>query len=361
MFPRSVRWSLIVVLLLFGMLFVSAAPALAQGSSSHPTATINTGALNVRSGPDYTYARVTTLYQGQQVALLARYSQNQWVKIVTPSGIDGWVNSRYLLTSVPVSSLPVVGPPAGTPPPPSSANATAIVTGGTLNVRTGPGSSYGVTVVLQPGDMVYMLARDAGGQWVLVRTQSGVQGWVAASHLQPSVPISTLPVVSAPTMPPPQATGATGIVATGALNVRQGPGTAYQVITTVAQGQTVYLVGRNNSGSWLLVTAPNGARGWANASYIRTNVNVSALPVSSAPPPTTNSAVVTVGALHVRVAPGPDFPLVGTVLRGAQVGMLGRNSSGTWVLIQTPGGAVGWVNAAYIDPYSPISQLPIAG
>jgi uncharacterized protein YgiM (DUF1202 family) len=162
-------------------------------------------------------------------------------------------------------------------------------------------------------------------------------------------------------MPPPQATGATGIVATGALNLRQGPGTAYQVVTTVMQGQTVYLVGRNNSGSWLLVRAPNGAQGWANATYIRTNANINALPVSSAPPPTTNSAVVTVSALHVRVAPGPGFPLVGTVLRGAQLGMLGRNSSGTWVLVQTPGGAVGWVNAAYIDPYSPISQLPIAG
>ncbi len=359
MLPRSIRLSVFFVLLLFALLAVSAAPALAQGSSN-PTAVVNTGALNVRSGPDYSAPRITTLYNGQQVTLLARYSQNQWVQIRIPNGIVGWVNSNYLLTSVPISSLPVVGPPSGPPspppgPPPSS-NPTATVNTGALNVRSGPGANFPVVTVVFNGDTVTLLGRNADGSWVLIRTQSGAQGWVNSSLLLTSVPVNSLPVVSGG---PPGGTGATGVVTTGMLNVRQGPGMSFPVVTTVPQGQTVSLLGRNADSSWLLVRTASGQQGWASSAHINASVPLSSLPVVNTPPAPT--ATVTVGALNVRVAPSPNAPLVGTVLNGAQLGLLGRNASGTWLLVQTPGGAVGWVNSTYVIPSVPINSLPIMG
>ncbi len=360
MLRRSIRLGVLFTLLLLGLLAVSAAPALAQGSAN-PTAVVNTGALNVRSGPDYSFPRVTTLYNGQQVTLLARYSQNQWVQIRIPNGITGWVNSNFLLTSVPISSLPVVGPPTSPPPPPSgpppSSNPTATVNTGALNVRSGPGPNFPVVTVVYNGDTVTLLGRNADGSWVLIRTQSSVQGWVNSNMLLISVPINSLPVVPGG---PPAGTGATGVVTTGMLNVRQGPGMAFPVVTKVAQGQTVSLLGRNAQSSWLLVRTSSGTQGWASSAHIQANMPLSSLPVVNTPPPP-NHATVSVGALNVRVAPSPNAPLVGTVLYGAQLGLLGRNASGTWVLVQTPGGAVGWVNSTYVIPSVPISSLPIAG
>lgn len=364
MFRRAFRLSLFLMVLLLGLLVVSTAPALARETLSNPTAVVNTGALNVRSGPDYTFARITTLYQGQQVTLLARYSQNEWVKIHIPNGAEGWVNSRYLLMSVPITSLPVVGPPSPPPsttpppsPPPSSTNPTATVVTGSLNLRGGPGISFAVVAVLRNGETVFLLARDANSSWVLVRTQSGVQGWANSNYLRTSVPVSSLPVAGQPPIVP--GTAPTGVVTTGALNVRQGPGMAYPSLTTVLQGQTVTLVGRNADSSWLLIRTPTGVQGWVNASHIRASTPISNLPVINTPPPA-NRATVSVGALHVRVAPNPNAPVVTAVTYGTELGLLGRNASGTWVKVQTPGGSVGWVNSTYIIPSVPISSLPIA-
>jgi N-acetylmuramoyl-L-alanine amidase len=213
-----------------------------------------------------------------------------------------------------------------------------------------------VTVVYN-GATVALLGRNADGSWVLIRTQSGVQGWVNSSMLLISVPINSLPVVSGG---PPGGTGATGVVSTGMLNVRTGPGMAFPVVTKVAQGQTVTLLGRNANSSWLLVRTSGGQQGWVNSAHINASVPLSSLPVVDSPP-SPNHATVSVSALNVRVAPSPNAPLVGTVLYGAELGLLGRNSSGTWVLVQTPGGAVGWVNSTYVIPSVPISSLPVMG
>lgn len=52
---------------------------------------------------------------------------------------------------------------------------------------------------------------------------------------------------------------------TGAVNLRTGPSTAYQVITTLPPGAPIAV--RSCSGSWCLVNA-SGLSGWVSASYI---------------------------------------------------------------------------------------------
>jgi serine/threonine protein kinase, bacterial len=103
---------------------------------------------------------------------------------------------------VPVAQVPVVQPPvpqaqvipSPVPPaittPPSAAftnNANATIvsqTSGSKNVRSGPGTTYGVKHIAYPGDRVRIIesSQDAGGYtWYKVYfPKSGADGWIAA-------------------------------------------------------------------------------------------------------------------------------------------------------------------------------------
>jgi uncharacterized protein YraI len=72
-------------------------------------ATVSTYHLNMRSGPGISYTIITVLDLGQTMTLLGRNSAASWVRIALPSGAVGWVHANYLTTTVPITSLPVVG------------------------------------------------------------------------------------------------------------------------------------------------------------------------------------------------------------------------------------------------------------
>ena len=63
---------------------------------SNSTATVNTGALNIRSGPGAEFDAIGTLNQGEVVTLTGPY-QGVWVNIHTSYNFAGWVNSQYLI------------------------------------------------------------------------------------------------------------------------------------------------------------------------------------------------------------------------------------------------------------------------
>src|SRR5690606_32647256 len=105
-----------------------------------------------------------------------------------------------------------------------------------------------VTVCYQ-GQLVTMIGRNSNNSWVKVRLGTGHEGWVSAPYIVPSVAIASLPLADGSTAPPPSTT-ASGTVATGALNVRSGPGVGYGAITSVYRGAAFTLLGRNGDGSW---------------------------------------------------------------------------------------------------------------
>lgn len=51
-------------------------------------------------------------------------------------------------------------------------------------------------------------------------------------------------------------------VAVPFLNVRSGPGTAYDLLATVAEGEQIELTGRVSDSSWWLICCVNGESGW---------------------------------------------------------------------------------------------------
>ena len=72
------------------------------------TGWVNTGALNVRSGPGVAYAVLTAVPWGTNVSLLGRAAHTNWVKVRLAGGLEGWVNASYLNANVSVASLPII-------------------------------------------------------------------------------------------------------------------------------------------------------------------------------------------------------------------------------------------------------------
>jgi N-acetylmuramoyl-L-alanine amidase len=326
---------------------VQASTSQSSAESSGYTAVIATGALNVRSGPGITFTRTAVVYQGTTVTMLGRNYSATWIKIQLPNGHQGWVNAAYTYPSTAIINLPIVD---STPPP--APTATAVIKTGALNVRSGPGVAYSVVTVSQQGHVVHLLGRNANSSWVKVRVFSGQEGWVNASYITPNVPISSLPVVSAPGVTP------TAVVNTGALNVRSGPGVGYSVVAWVQQGQTLSLLGRNANSSWVQVRTPSNHTGWVNASLVTANVAISSLPVVGATAPSA-TAVVATGALNIRYGPGVAYGAFAVVYQGTTVTLLGRNQAATWAKIQLPNGTQGWVNAAFLQANVAIVNLPV--
>lgn len=321
---------------------------LTSATLENAVAVVNTGALNVRSGPDVSYGTVAIIYRGQVAQLLGRNAFNTWVKIRLYTGLEGWVNASLVQTSVPVASLPVVDG--------NTATANAVVATGNLNVRSGPGPDFSRVAVVSYGTPVIMQDRNLDGSWVRVKTPAADVGWVKSSFLQPYVPIQNLPVAGGDAAGRPGSPTAT--VNTAYLNVRSGPNVAYAVVTTLSYGQTVALLGRNTGGSWVQIQLANGTKGWVNASLVQTSVAVSSLPVVETTPPA-NTAIVGAGALNVRNGPDVSYKSFAVIYQGQKVLMLGRAATGTWAKIQLPNGAVGWVNAIYLTSSVPFQSLPV--
>jgi N-acetylmuramoyl-L-alanine amidase len=320
---------------------------------SDPAAVVLTGALNVRSGPGVAYGVNGVVHQGDMVSVIGRNDSGSWVVIQTPSGLEGWVNSSYLQINIPVQSLPVVITDESPSP-------VGIVNTAILNVRSGPGTSFAVIAKLRGGDTVALLGRNVSASWVLIQTSNNAQGWVNGSYLVTNVPISSLPVVTGGEPVPPPPDQPIAIVTTGALNVRTGPGVAYHIIAVLDEGDTVQLLGRNNSGTWVQVKLQDETVGWVNASLVQTSVPVSSLPISetSAPMPT---GIVTAGALNVRRGPDVAFEVLTVLQHGESVIIKGRNNSSTWVQVTQGNGTSGWVNAFYLTINVPVITLPVTG
>ena len=186
----------------------------------------------------------------------------------------------------------------------------ARITGDGLQVRVGPGTAYEVRASLAEGDEVNVLGRDEMGDWVKVGLDSGEEGWVAAEFVDvggnlKAVPVVTPEPIATPTteltptaMPsptvPPEATAAPTPVPTvtvpipalttgGGLRMRSGPGTDYEALVFLAEGQEVNVLGRDEVGEWLKISLDSGEEGWVAAEFVDVGVAVEALPIISGP------------------------------------------------------------------------------
>lgn len=166
----------------------------------------------------------------------------------------------------------------------------------------------------------------------------------------------------------------TATVTVGALNVRGGPGTNYNILTYVRRGTILNLLGyRNSAGNWIMVGLANGTQGWVNAAYVQSSVSINSLPVWNgqsgntgstpppAPPPQAGTMVATVSAYHLnmRSGPGIGYGVVTVLDLGNQVTLSYRNPAGNWVYGTLGNGTQGWIHAGYIRTPQVVTVLPV--
>ncbi len=56
------------------------------------------------------------------------------------------------------------------------------------------------------------------------------------------------------------------VISSGSLNMRQGPGTNFHVVTQLPRGTDVDVIERQ--GGWVKIKTKSGAVGWVSASYL---------------------------------------------------------------------------------------------
>jgi uncharacterized protein YgiM (DUF1202 family) len=149
------------------------------------------------------------------------------------------------------------------------------------------------------------------------------------------------------------------------LNVRQGPGTTYAIISQLARGQMVQLAGvRNADATWVKVILPDGRQGWSYAGYLQSNVPFSGFFVEGGQPPPVGGSTATVtnaAYVNIRSGPGVEYSKITAASRMTTVELLGRNANSSWAKIRLTNGTTGWMNAYYLSSATPISTLAVIG
>lgn len=119
------------------------------------------------------------------------------------------------------------------------------------------------------------------------------------------------------------------------LNVRSGPGTAYGVIGRAKIGQTLPIIGKNETGTWWQVNL-SGKKGWVSGQYTQISGSTADLPVIkvAAPPKKTAAAAAAPRpaaagffGYGIQIDPWGD--------RGAAIGAT-KNMGFSWVKFQLP-------------------------
>jgi uncharacterized protein YraI len=195
------RARFILICLALVCLFAVVAPSFAQDM---PVASVNTGSLNVRSGPGMQYGSIATLPFGFGVPMIARNSEGNWILIQLTNGLTGWVNVNFLFTQYPTRQLPITDQPIA-----SDINPTGRSNAFTLDLRSAPSTENPVIRTVGLNTPFQLLGRSYNSLWAQIRLDDGTVGWVETRYIITSVPVrSTSPqdgsvfVPYAPVNPP---------------------------------------------------------------------------------------------------------------------------------------------------------------
>ena len=140
-------------------------------------------------------------------------------------------------------------------------------------------------------------------------------GGAAAADI-PTVALVKAAEVALPTATPAPALQPTAtpipkpmVVASNALNVRSGPGTAYPIVGALNAGEQADILAKNPESDWWQVTLPNGQTGWVLGTLVQASGDTASIAVAAnipAAPPTATPAPV--AAVPAEVPPAEQAP-----------------------------------------------------
>lgn len=261
----------------------------------------------------------------------------------------------------------------------------------TVNVRSGPGTTYSVIGKLYSGDTATATGRsDTSNAWLRI-SYNGSEGWVAASVVTLQGDPTTLTIVSASSAV--STAGNTDITAAVAetVNLRAGPGLNYAVVgTTAASGSTLDATGRTrlayplmcSSGRlvdlsdgdadyenvWVRVNY-NGANAWVSYAYVTLNASLCGLDEATVDTTASSASSTLVGAgealivtrnnTNLRASNFPTAEILAVVPFNTTLTAEARDTDGTRVRV-TYDGTTGWIAVSQIGVIAgSIDGLPV--
>ncbi len=168
----------------------------------YKTVIVDTGKLNLRSGPGLNYSSIAEIPEGETLNVIAR--SGLWINVQRAnSSMTGWVNKTY---TRPVGVAASVPQPAVTAQPSSSAPSTgsfAVVNSAFVNLRSGSGFEFDTLAEMPYGEVLTVIGRS--GAWINVRRSNGQEGWSSSAVLKLSGTAPTIASSStlSPTKPSP--------------------------------------------------------------------------------------------------------------------------------------------------------------
>ena len=303
----------VVALATAGLLAATLVATPAIAATTQVTATAG---VNIRSGPSTSAKIVGGLYRGQTVTAIS--NAGGWTKIRFAGG-TAYIASRYLTTQKLEAPANVTG---------------KRITTTAVNLRKGPGLTYGVRWVVAEDTWVTLSGRAAKG-FVEVKINRD-SGWISTQYLARSD--TDLPVVIGTR------------VARANLAIRTSSSSGARVVGEIKKGKTVSVTGTTQNGRAQIVYGQTVR--WVTARYLsNTSAN---LPTAPGLPSTTGTRWATAnlnlwssstGSAHVNEVP-----------RGTSVRITGKQENGRAQIVHS--NAVRWVTAKYLSRTEPEDELP---
>ncbi len=301
---------------------LSGITGLVTGPSASASAVMTaTTAVNVRSGPGTSNAILGVLYAGHTIT-------------ATGGSVRGWTPVSYRGRTAYVSSQYLRG---GSGNAPVAADKRSSLTARALedvNVRTGPGTGYPVSMVLPKGGTCWLTGVTRNGFSQLIDGRWISSAWVQRSDAQPVGASPQLPAVKGQ------------VRATAALMIRTTSGSDFRNLGDVPAGTILNVTGVVQNGMAQIVY--RDAVRWVNARY---------LAPASASGPSVPGAPKAAGvryatvALDIRTSSDGSAETLTEVPKGTALEITGVVQNGRAQVIYR--GAVRWVTARYLSETAP--------
>ena len=272
--------------------------------------TVNTNNLNIRTSPSSTATILGQFDAGERVEILEQKTADgrNWGRME-----QGWLDLNFVTIDGQISDNadndtqveePTTPTQSGSNVSGTATNQTGTVTASELNIRKGPGTSYDKAGKYYKGNTVTITeTKDGWG-----KTD---KGWISMKYVDTGSASSSSSSSDskATTLVTNGSTTSLGTVkiTIGALNVRYGPGSSYDVVTKVTNGtsHTYY----QKSGDWVRIKD-----GWI---YTKGYTDIGGGTTGGTA--TNQSGTITASFLHIRKGPGTSYESVGKYANGDKV------------------------------------------
>ena len=250
----------------------SATPTPTQAPSNDGTVQAKlTADVNLRRGAGTNYGVIKVIGTGTTVTVTDA-SNSQWYKVKLSDGTEGYLFSEYL--KVISGNIDSAKPSATPTPTPAPSNGTVQAkTTSDLNVRKGPGTSYGIIKVIDM-NVTVTVTEATNSSWYKVKLSDGTEGYLAAQYLKiTSGDINSVKPGNSGDDNTNNGNNSNApatdeyVRVTVGLNLRSEPNTSCKVLTVLSTGTVLNVLDRKTSG-WVHVRTTGGAEGYVSAEYV---------------------------------------------------------------------------------------------